>query len=44
MVRSSIFKIEKRTDKLLIIKLTKSSEYISAIGSKDYLLEDDLKK
>ena len=46
MVRSSIFKIEKkRTDKVIdILKLTKSSEYISAIGSKDYLLEDDFKK
>ena len=46
MVRSSIFKIEKkRTDKVIdIIKLNKSSEYISAIGSKDYLFEDNLKK
>ena len=46
MVRSSIFKIEKkRTDKVIeILKLTKSSEYISAIGSKDHLFEDNFKK
>ena len=46
MIRSSNFHInKKRTDKIIdLLKLTNSTSYLSAVGSKDYLIKDNFKK
>ena len=46
ILRSSTFNIDKkRTDKIIhLLDITKSTEYLSVVGSKEYLIKDNFRK